>query len=237
MKRGPIALALAASLVIHLALAVLLGKWFPGELGTATKPATLPEMNVVVWREAESAPAVRLAAPPLPKLFPRVPPPPGSPERTHELASTEAPPPESREAPAEAPDIPAVRTASPSSDAVPSRSEAPAMAPGSSVEAGRESAPSPTQVTLVQASYLSTPLPPYPSDARRLGQHGVVLVRVYVNREGRPDEVRLARSSGVRALDEAALGAVSDWRFAPARRGGEPVASWIEVPVRFRLEQ
>lgn len=234
MKRGPIAFALAASLVIHLALAVLLGRWFPGELGTATKPATLPEMNVVVLREAESAPAARLPASPKPS--PRVSSPPSRPARTGALASTEALRPESRAAPAEAPDIPAVHTASPSSDAAPSRSEAPAMAPGSSAEAGRESMPSPAQVALVQASYLRTPLPPYPPAARRLGQHGVVLVRVYVNREGRPDEVRLARSSGVEALDEAALGAVSGWRFAPARRGAEPVASWIEVPVRFRLE-
>lgn len=227
MKRGPITIALAASLALHLAGAVLIGKWFPGELGIAAKPATLPELSVVVLREAETgnAPAVKLPAPPLRKPFPGVSPPlliPAEPA-SGILTSAKVPQMDSGASP-------------PHSNGAPSPSEAPATAPGPSAEAGKESAPSLAQAALVQASYLYTPLPPYPPAARRLDQHGVVLVRVYVNREGRPDEVRLARSSGVGVLDEAALGAVSGWKFAPARRGAEPVASWIEVPVRFRLE-
>lgn len=85
-------------------------------------------------------------------------------------------------------------------------------------------------------AYLHTPLPAYPSSARRSGQQGVVLARVLVSREGSPNQVRLAKSSGFEALDQAALEAVKGWRFVPARQGAEPVASWIEVPVRFRLE-
>lgn len=232
MKRGPITVALAASLAIHLALAVLIGKWFPGELDSAAKPATLPELNVVVLREAENAPAVKLPAASLSKPFTRDSPPTAS---RAPLAFAEAPQLESRSTPAEPPDIPAARAARSPVEAAPS--QAPASAPIPSAETGREFASSLAQATLVQASYLHTPLPPYPPAARRLGQHGVVLVRVYVNREGRPAEVRLAKSSEVEALDEAALGAVSGWRFTPARQGAEPVASWIEVPVRFRLEQ
>jgi len=30
--------------------------------------------------------------------------------------------------------------------------------------------------------------------------------------------------------------AVRKWRFRPARRGDEQIVSWVEIPVRFRLE-
>lgn len=85
------------------------------------------------------------------------------------------------------------------------------------------------------ADYLRNPLPEYPLSARRLGQEGVVLLRVKVDPAGVPAEVHLAKSSGVASLDEAALKAVRGWTFVPARQGQEPVAAWVEVPIRFRL--
>ena len=36
-------------------------------------------------------------------------------------------------------------------------------------------------------------------------------------------------------LDDAALAAVRTWVFAPATRGGRPVESIVEVPVKFAL--
>lgn len=85
------------------------------------------------------------------------------------------------------------------------------------------------------AAYLNNPPPAYPLSARRLGQQGLVLVRAYVNRSGRPEQVTLAKTSGVASLDEAALNAVRQWTFIPAKRGAESVDAWVEVPVRFRL--
>jgi protein TonB len=43
------------------------------------------------------------------------------------------------------------------------------------------------------------------------------------------------RSSGFEMLDRAAIAAVRRWVFEPGRRGGNPVAAWVQVPVRFAL--
>ncbi|MDW8123587.1 MAG: TonB family protein [Geminicoccaceae bacterium] len=82
---------------------------------------------------------------------------------------------------------------------------------------------------------LANPLPHYPAAARRRGIEGTVVLEVAVSPAGLPEEVVVARSSGSRLLDEAALEAVRRWRFRPARRAGEPVAGRVAVPITFRL--
>jgi protein TonB len=84
-------------------------------------------------------------------------------------------------------------------------------------------------------SYRSNPPPEYPAEARRLKQEGRVLIEVEVSAEGRVLSATVKRSSGVAALDEAALRAVRRWRFEPARRAGASVAARVEVPVQFTL--
>ena len=83
--------------------------------------------------------------------------------------------------------------------------------------------------------YAHCPPPPYPPRARRLRLEGEVLIRAEVLPSGRAGTLRLQHSSGHELLDEAALAAVHDWRFRPAREDGSAVASWVEIPVRFRL--
>ena len=78
--------------------------------------------------------------------------------------------------------------------------------------------------------------PTYPEAARRKGLEGTSLLRVHVRDDGSVGEVLIARSAGEASLDEAAVGAVERWRFEPARRGGHPVAVWVTLPIRFRLE-
>jgi protein TonB len=87
-----------------------------------------------------------------------------------------------------------------------------------------------------QATYLSTPAPPYPEVARRSGEQGTVTLRVRVAPDGVAARVVVERSSGSPHLDAAALEAVKAWRFTPARRGADAVQSWILVPIVFRLE-
>lgn len=87
-----------------------------------------------------------------------------------------------------------------------------------------------------KVEYLYNPPPDYPRRARRLGLEGEVLIRTRVLLNGESDQLTLERSSGYRLLDEAALEAVRKWRFRPARRGDEQIVSWVEIPVRFRLE-
>ncbi len=78
--------------------------------------------------------------------------------------------------------------------------------------------------------------PSYPETARRRGNQGRVIVRVNVSADGEPLALSVARSSGYTTLDEAAIAAVRQWRFVPARRFGQPVAAEAEVPIVFRLE-
>jgi len=87
-----------------------------------------------------------------------------------------------------------------------------------------------------KVEYLYNPPPDYPPRARRLGLEGEVLIRTRVLPNGESDQLVLERSSGYALLDAAAMEAVRKWRFRPAQRGTEEIVSWVEIPVRFRLE-
>jgi periplasmic protein TonB len=98
--------------------------------------------------------------------------------------------------------------------------------------AAADSAPAPS----VDAAPASDNAPPdYPEDARRLGQHGSVLLDVDVAADGQVLAVELAGPSPFPLLNRAALLAVGGWRFTPARRGGLPMPSRTQVTVTFRL--
>lgn len=77
--------------------------------------------------------------------------------------------------------------------------------------------------------------PRYPESARRQGIEGVAFLKFEVRTDGAVDKVQIERSAGRRDLDMAALEAVKKWRFEPARRGGQPIAVWMTLPVRFML--
>ena len=96
-------------------------------------------------------------------------------------------------------------------------------------------APASTSQPFVPAAYRETPLPSYPSAAREQGLEGVVVLGVLVGVNGRAVEVAVRSSSGARALDDAAVAAVTRWRFSPAREGRKAVESWVEVPLKFAL--
>jgi periplasmic protein TonB len=83
--------------------------------------------------------------------------------------------------------------------------------------------------------YAYNPQPDYPMLLREQGVGGVVWLRVWVDSDGRPVEIKLAKGSGYRLLDDAALRAVKQWRFIPAKNGEQRMASWVEFPIRFTL--
>lgn len=78
--------------------------------------------------------------------------------------------------------------------------------------------------------------PAYPAVSRRLGEEGVVQLRVLVDTQGRPQQVAVDRGSGHTRLDQAAIAAVKRWRFQPAMSGSGPVESWSRVNITFRLQ-
>lgn len=85
------------------------------------------------------------------------------------------------------------------------------------------------------AAYLHNPKPEYPPMAKRREWEGRVILKVRVLASGTAGEVSVATSSGHEILDESALEAVRHWRFVPAKRGGQPVDSWVNVPLNFSL--
>jgi protein TonB len=91
-----------------------------------------------------------------------------------------------------------------------------------------------TRVARPQGGYQVRP--GYPASARRLGAQGVTLLKVHVLADGRVGDVAVQETAGHPDLDQAAADAVRRWRFDPARRGDEPVAMWVLLPVEFRLK-
>jgi protein TonB len=95
----------------------------------------------------------------------------------------------------------------------------------------------PKMPRIAGARYGHNPAPAYPSEARRRGWEGTVLLLVEILENGRPERVTVQQSSGYRTLDEAARGAVSRWTFIPAQRDGRPIRSLVEVPIVFSLRR
>ena len=75
--------------------------------------------------------------------------------------------------------------------------------------------------------------PDFPESARKEGAEGTTMLRVEVMANGRVGEIVVARSAGRRDFDRAAIEAVKQWVFEPARRGTTAVAVWATLPVRF----
>ena len=79
----------------------------------------------------------------------------------------------------------------------------------------------------------------YPPDLWEQQVEGTVVLRLHLDERGNvvPDSTRVSETSGHPALDSAALTAVPDMRFAPARRDGQPVPATFLQPVHFRHQQ
>ncbi len=132
------------------------------------------------------------------------------------------------------PPAPSPRKAPPQTRTVPSATpSAPVPHPGSGP--GKE-ADSGGQARLGAQLVRHVP-PAYPASARQRGLEGRVVVRLVIRADGVPDDIRVAQSSGFDSLDNAAVEAIRQWRFEPARRGGVPVAEERLAPVLFRLQR
>jgi protein TonB len=94
----------------------------------------------------------------------------------------------------------------------------------------------PATQPLFAADYLRNPKPRYPLLSRRMGEEGLVTLRVLVTAAGEPRQVELKESCGFPRLDQAAQDVVRSWRFVPAKRGESPVDAWVVVPIRFTLK-
>ncbi len=74
----------------------------------------------------------------------------------------------------------------------------------------------------------------YTEEARQRGITGEVVLEIVVRRDGTVGDARILRGLAA-GLNERAVEAVRQWRFAPAQRLGTPVDVIVEVAVEFRL--
>jgi TonB family protein len=78
------------------------------------------------------------------------------------------------------------------------------------------------------------PEPEYSEEARKAKFQGAVVLSAVIGADGRPRDIRVARSLGL-GLDEQAIAAVQNWKFEPAMKDGQPVAVLVNIEVEFRL--
>jgi len=130
------------------------------------------------------------------------------------------------------PVLPAPSPKPPASEVV--SMQAPAIAVKPEMNAPVKTA-SPPPAVEAKPDYLRNPPPVYPEAARRKHQEGLVVLAVTVTPQGHASEVKIKKSSGYPILDHAALEAVRNWEFQPARLGPLALESQIEIPVHFEL--
>ncbi len=94
--------------------------------------------------------------------------------------------------------------------------------------------PADTATEVTPAALKTHPDPVYPAEAIRDRAEGSVGLELTVDEEGHVSEARVTTAAG-HGFDAAALAAVKTWTFAPAKRGGAPIKSTIQLSLPFQL--
>jgi len=106
-----------------------------------------------------------------------------------------------------------------------------------SAQAATQGADVPSTNVSYEVGSTKNPRPPYPPAAFAARIEGRVIVKVHVMADGKPTEIQLLQTSGSAQLDKSALDTLAKWELQPARKHGEPIDQWIEIPIHFRLLQ
>lgn len=77
----------------------------------------------------------------------------------------------------------------------------------------------------------------YPEAARRVGEEGSPSIRFVVARDGRVLSVELARSSGSKALDDAAVALLQGARVPPFPSTMQQETATVTVSLRYSLKR
>lgn len=199
----------------------------------------------LVEKQAESAvPDLPPAPPPDPVVVPESPPPAPIPDlrETPIQPPLPAPPLPKEETVAKVEEQPAPPVEEKPSPPPPKPIKKPTPAPTAAATNKAANPVAPTRTTgasgaTSRPSALYNPPPSYPNESTRANEEGAVLLSVRVNAAGRADSITVSKSSGFPRLDRAASEAVRRWKFKPATRNGEPIATIVDVPIVFRLRQ
>ncbi|MFA6468072.1 MAG: TonB family protein [Bacteroidota bacterium] len=80
----------------------------------------------------------------------------------------------------------------------------------------------------------NNPAPVYPEIARRAGVEGTVWVKIWVDKEGNPKKAQVLKSDA-ELFNQPAIDAAMKWKFTPAIMNNGPVAVWVSIPFKFKL--
>lgn len=75
--------------------------------------------------------------------------------------------------------------------------------------------------------------PVYPREAREAGIQGSVIIQAVIGKDGMLLETKVI--SGPKELQQAAVGAVQQWRYKPYYLNGKPVEVETQITVNFQL--
>ena len=81
---------------------------------------------------------------------------------------------------------------------------------------------------------ISGSMPEYPAIARGARVQGVVMLEAVINERGEVGRIRVLKS--IPLLDNAAIGAVQQWRYTPTLLNGIPVSVLMTITVNFTLQ-
>lgn len=219
--------ALAVSLLLHLFFLAAAGYLSAGWTAPPPVQEVLLEMDLV---NDPAERAVVSALPPAPSPVPEVP-------RQTPVPAESVPTEEPAEALVTTSELAMTEAQPVAAAAAPASPGGSPDSTGSSAIGGTSSGGSTKGGGIAAPGILSKADPVYPSAARKAGQEGTVLLRIEILANGRTGAISVARSTGYAALDEAAIEAVANWQFIPAKdlATGRAVPCTTTLPVSFRL--
>lgn len=109
--------------------------------------------------------------------------------------------------------------------------------PSESIEASHNAAPSPIQARIdAPPKPKQTIKPKYPSESRKRGEQGSVGLEFVVSSDGSAKSISVVSTSGFPLLDEAAIKAVREARFTPAKSDGKNIDFPTRIKLNFKLK-
>jgi len=117
----------------------------------------------------------------------------------------------------------AIRAADPSREILPNTTQQFSVAP-----------PIPVGGNVQQARLISSVTPAYPAAVRSMGIFGDVTIDALIDSTGKVTTMKPL--SGPAPLQQAAMDALRQWEYEPARLNGQPVSTHLSVTVKFQLK-
>jgi periplasmic protein TonB len=76
--------------------------------------------------------------------------------------------------------------------------------------------------------------PKFPPEMRREGTGGLVTVKCTIDEKGNVTEPQVEKATHD-AFVQPALDALRKWKFKPAKKGGNPIALRVSIPIQFTV--